>query len=412
MPIPANTLPVADESRTLRCLERLRASSRSWPLALIAGFSAQLVLILVVTAVGLIELKATDARLRTLVEQHMLRLELTKIMHAAARDRTMSLARMINLHDAFDLDAEEQRFVDYAKEFGIARRRMMSLPLSRQEQDLLARQSALTKRAVPYQEQVIALSAANHRAEAQEILTQHAIPAQDAVLQVLSQLDDLTRKAANTAIQQVTEAHQVARRWMLVFAGLSLLLGLTIAGVVVRQIHRVGREREHLATHDALTGLPNRVLLLDRLDQAILRAKRYGNHVGLLFIDLDGFKAVNDNYGHQVGDELLKQISARLRQVVRAGDIVARLGGDEFIIGVLDAATYDQIVHVAEKILAAIDAPVQIGEQTVSVSGSVGVCVHPEQGIDANDLLKCADAAMYEAKEAGKNQIRHYRANK
>jgi diguanylate cyclase (GGDEF)-like protein len=371
-----------------------------------------LVLIVVVTAVGLFELKATDVSLRALVAQHMLRLDLTKIMHAAARDRTMSLARMIHLKDAFDQDAETQHFVDYAKEFGIARRRMLSLSLSPQEHVLLARQGELTKLAVPYQEQVIELSAANRHAEAQEVLTQYAIPAQDAVLQVLSQLDDLTRKAANAAIQQVTEAHQVARSWMLVFSGLSLLLGLTIAGVVVRQIHRVGREREHLATHDALTGLPNRVLLLDRLDQAILRAKRYGNHVGLLFVDLDGFKAVNDRYGHQVGDELLKQISARLKQDIRAGDIVARLGGDEFIIGVLDASAAEQVIHVAEKILAAINDPVQIGEFTVSVSGSVGVCVYPEQSGDASDLLKCADAAMYEAKEAGKNQIRHYRAGK
>jgi diguanylate cyclase (GGDEF)-like protein len=393
-------------------MERDRPGFTSWPLALIAGFAAQLVLIVVVTAVGLFELKATDVSLRALVAQHMLRLDLTKIMHAAARDRTMSLARMIHLKDAFDQDAETQHFVDYAKEFGIARRRMLSLSLSPQEHVLLARQGELTKLAVPYQEQVIELSAANRHAEAQEVLTQYAIPAQDAVLQVLSQLDDLTRKAANAAIQQVTEAHQVARSWMLVFSGLSLLLGLTIAGVVVRQIHRVGREREHLATHDALTGLPNRVLLLDRLDQAILRAKRYGNHVGLLFVDLDGFKAVNDRYGHQVGDELLKQISARLKQDIRAGDIVARLGGDEFIIGVLDASAAEQVIHVAEKILAAINDPVQIGEFTVSVSGSVGVCVYPEQSGDASDLLKCADAAMYEAKEAGKNQIRHYRAGK
>jgi diguanylate cyclase (GGDEF)-like protein len=393
-------------------MERDRSGFTSWPLALIAGFAAQLVLIVVVTAVGLFELKATDVSLRALVAQHMLRLDLTKIMHAAARDRTMSLARMIHLKDAFDQDAETQHFVDYAKEFGIARRRMLSLSLSPQEHVLLARQGELTKLAVPYQEQVIELSAANRHAEAQEVLTQYAIPAQDAVLQVLSQLDDLTRKAANAAIQQVTEAHQVARSWMLVFSGLSLLLGLTIAGVVVRQIHRVGREREHLATHDALTGLPNRVLLLDRLDQAILRAKRYGNHVGLLFVDLDGFKAVNDRYGHQVGDELLKQISARLKQDIRAGDIVARLGGDEFIIGVLDASAAEQVIHVAEKILAAINDPVQIGEFTVSVSGSVGVCVYPEQSGDASDLLKCADAAMYEAKEAGKNQIRHYRAGK
>jgi len=167
------------------------------------------------------------------------------------------------------------------------------------------------------------------------------------------------------------------------------------------------RARFH-ANHDALTGLPNRTLLLDRLDQAILRSRRQRTHVGLLFIDLDGFKQVNDSLGHAVGDELLRQMATRLSRVVRAGDIVARLGGDEFIVGILDAGTRAQIVHVSDKLLAAIGEPVYIADRWITLSGSVGVCIYPDDGHDAKTLLHCADFAMYAAKEAGKNQVRHY----
>lgn len=380
----------------------------SWPIGLIAGFSAQLVLFFFVATGVIAELDRTDARLRTLVGEHMLRLELTKTMHAAARDRTMSLARMINLHDPFDHDAEQQRFHQHAVEFGQARLSFLALPLTAEERALLEQQRQLTRQAIPHQERIIKLSGAGLMSEAQAVLTQNAIPAQDAVMQVLSQLDDLTRQAANQALQDASTAHEVARRWIITLSALALLLGAMIAALVIIKIHRASVEREHLATHDPLTGLPNRLLLLDRLDQAILRSKRQHTQVGLLFIDLDGFKEVNDTLGHAAGDELLKQIALRLRKVVRGGDIIARLGGDEFIVGILDAASAEQISLVADKLLKAINQAARIAGQEVTVSGSVGVCVYPDQGPDAQALLKCADAAMYAAKEAGKNNVWHY----
>ena len=391
-----------------RLLAWVRSSGVSWPIGLIAGFTAQFVLFFVVATGVVSELDATDARLRTLVGEHMLRLELTKTMHAAARDRTMSLARMINLHDPFDHDVEQQRFHQHAVEFGQARAGFLALPLTPAEQALLEQQRQLTHQAIPYQEKIIELSNAGLMSEAQSVLTQNAIPAQDAVMQVLSQLDDLTRQAANQAMLDANTAHEEARRWIITLSTVALLLGFLIAALVVIKIRRSNMEREHLATHDPLTGLPNRLLLLDRLDQAILRSKRQHTQVGLLFIDLDGFKEVNDTLGHAAGDELLKQIALRLRKVVREVDIIARLGGDEFIIGILDAANTEQVSLVAEKLLKAISQPAQIAGQEVAISGSVGVCVYPSQGPDAEALLKCADAAMYAAKEAGKNQVRHY----
>lgn len=380
----------------------------SWPLALIAGFIAQLALIFFVTSLGLSELEATDGRLRTLVDQHMTSLQLTKTMQVAVRERTVSLARVISLQDLFEQDEEQQRFLRQAETFMVARRQILALPLSAEERELLERQWQLTLKAIPLQNQVIELSLAGHTHEAQRVLAQQAIPAQDAVMRTLSQLDDLIRSGANEALQDANRAHDEARRWILLLSAGALFLGMLIASMVVRNIHRVGLERERLATHDALTGLPNRTLLLDRIDQAILRARRQHTHVGLLFIDLDGFKAVNDSLGHAVGDDLLRLMAARLKQVVRAADIVARLGGDEFIVGVLDAPSRDQVVHVSEKLLEAISQPCHLAGHEVVLSGSVGVCVYPQDGRDAKSLVKCADFAMYAAKQDGKNRVRHF----
>lgn len=404
-----NTLQrLAEKSVLPSCLTRVWGSDCSWPRALVAGFIAQLLLIFFVTSLGLRELEATDVRLRTLVEQHMASLQLTKTMQVAVRERTVSLARMINMHDIFEHDAEQQRFRQYADTFITARRHILELPLSAPERDLLEQQWQLTLKAIPFQNEVIDLSLASRTQEAQQVLAQQAIPAQDAVMKALSLLDDMIRSGANEALQEASRAHEEARRWILLLSGAALFLGMLIASVVVRVIHRVNVERERLATHDALTGLPNRTLLLDRIEQAILRARRNRSHVGLLFIDLDGFKAVNDTLGHAVGDEFLKIMATRLKQVVRAVDIVARLGGDEFIVGVLDAKNREQIQHVSEKLLDVISQPCSLAGRDITLSGSVGVCIYPDDGADAKSLVKCADFAMYAAKQAGKNRVRHF----
>ncbi|MEW6678501.1 MAG: diguanylate cyclase [Pseudomonadota bacterium] len=372
------------------------------------GFIAQLSLIVFVTQLGLNEVDAGNERLRVLKDEHALRLELSQAMQTSAQERTLSLTRMINIQDLFELDAEQMRFHTHGQAFMLARRRLESMDLTPREKALLAEQWERIRAAQPYQEQVINLSLAQRRTEASEILIRYAVPAQDAVMQSLTRLDEVTREAANQAMVKAGQAHLLARQWMIALSSLALALGLAIAVVVVRLMHGIGREKERLATHDTLTGLPNRTLLMDRLEQAILRARRQQDRVGVLFLDLDGFKAVNDTQGHAVGDEVLRQLAARLQQVVRANDIVARLGGDEFVVCLADAAQREQIKLVCDKLLAAIARPVRVANQQVTLSGSLGVCVFPDDGQDAKALLRCADLAMYAAKRSGKNQTQHF----
>jgi diguanylate cyclase (GGDEF)-like protein/PAS domain S-box-containing protein len=152
--------------------------------------------------------------------------------------------------------------------------------------------------------------------------------------------------------------------------------------------------------HDGLTGLPNRVLLHDRLDQVMLAARGAGTELALLLMDLDHFKEINDTLGHHAGDELLRQIGARLRDAVRAGDTVARLGGDEFVI-LLPGSDLAGAQQVARGLLQAVEAPVDLEGQMLRVRASIGIAVSPAHGQDADVLLRSADVAMYVAKRAG-----------
>ena len=164
----------------------------------------------------------------------------------------------------------------------------------------------------------------------------------------------------------------------------------------------------HLAHHDALTGMPNRILFLDRLGQALKRSGWRHRKIAVLFLDLDRFKVINDTLGHDIGDELLKQMSNRLHQCTREGDTVARLGGDEFAILLNDVASTTDIPGVADKILEALARPFELRGRELFVTTSIGVSIFPDDGRDSQTLLKKADVAMYHAKGLGRNNFQFY----
>jgi diguanylate cyclase (GGDEF)-like protein len=158
---------------------------------------------------------------------------------------------------------------------------------------------------------------------------------------------------------------------------------------------------EYQALHDALTGLPNRSLFGDRLRQALLAARRNQKMFGVLLLDLDRFKDINDALGHDRGDSLLQEVTARLRGVLRATDTIARLGGDEFAVLTIDARHPDDVVATAKKILASLEGPFAIADQMVETGASIGIAMYPVHGDDPSTLLRRADVAMYVAKRAG-----------
>ncbi len=164
----------------------------------------------------------------------------------------------------------------------------------------------------------------------------------------------------------------------------------------------------HLAYHDALTMLPNRFNLHERLDLALGFSRRSGKQLALMLIDLDRFKSINDTLGHHVGDELLIQVAQRITAAVRESDIVARLGGDEFVVVLPDITSPEDAAHVAKTIVATISEPYLIGGQALNSSPSIGICLYPSDATEISDLLKNADVAMYEAKAQGRSNYQFF----
>ena len=187
-----------------------------------------------------------------------------------------------------------------------------------------------------------------------------------------------------------------------------LLTHIVVSIEDTSQQRAINAQMEQLAFYDPLTGLENRRLFKDRLEQSVKQVRRNKGIMALLFIDLDNFKYVNDTFGHEIGDELLVEVAKRLKQCVREEDIVARLGGDEFTIILSNLKDSKSASNVAAKIINALQLPIVVEKHQLNVSGSIGITIAPEDSMDATELMRHADLAMYRAKAAGRNNSQFY----
>ena len=204
-------------------------------------------------------------------------------------------------------------------------------------------------------------------------------------------------------------------KWLL---GMALAVGLVLLFLVLlfrtlvqrktRELKEKARSLEHLANHDLLTGLPNRKLFFDRLKQSLRRVSRTGELLAVLYIDLDQFKQINDSFGHAVGDEVLKEVTKRLRAAVREQDTIARLGGDEFAIVMETLKEPESTMYCVKRLQEALKEPLAVQHYQFIVTISIGISLYPQDGQDAHTLLRNADTAMFKAKEAGRSTFQYY----
>jgi len=171
------------------------------------------------------------------------------------------------------------------------------------------------------------------------------------------------------------------------------------------ELQEAKKRAELMAAHDFLTGLPNRVLLMDRIAIAMARVRRAGGLFGIIAIDMDGFKPINDTYGHDRGDDVLREIAGRMKAAIRSTDTIARLGGDEFILLVNDVATLEDLRSAIQHFLGAVCQPMQVAAVSMTPSLSCGVAVFPTNGTQEKELMTKADVALYAAKKQGKNRF-------
>jgi diguanylate cyclase (GGDEF)-like protein len=216
----------------------------------------------------------------------------------------------------------------------------------------------------------------------------------------------------NEFVDALSEASRTIYRWlqaiMLGACPSLMILGAWLSLRILQQRERANDRISHIAFHDDLTALPNRLMLKQYLDQALSRHRRTKTPLAILLMDLDRFKVINDSLGREVGDNLLRQVAERLRAQAREGDTVARVGGDEFVVLIESQANLADVSACAQRLMDHLSAPYGLGKQECHVTLSIGISVFPKDGSDSQQLLKAADVAMYQAKETGGNTYRYY----
>lgn len=385
---------------------------RAFSLSAGSAFFVLIALIGGLLLVSLFQLQALGAQLGIVVEHHNRKIDLITQIQVAAHIRTDSLFRMALTDDAFERDAYFMEFNRAGFLVGSGRTALRELGLSAAERRSFDDQTRLVNGIQAVQERVIDLYNAERRTEARQLLVMEAIPMQEDFNRQLADLRNAYQRANLAAQREASETYRHALVLTLAFGIAAITLASLIAWHTQRNIRLKSQQlREQMAeleqsrtalreeaTHDALTGLANRRLFYDRLQQAIRHAHRYGSKLGILYVDLDHFKEINDRHGHHVGDAVLTEVAKRLTACVRDSDTVARLGGDEFVVLLEGVQGREDHFAVASKIGQTLNAGTSFYGLDVDIAASIGHAIYPDDGIDEDVLMRTADAAMYRVK--------------
>ena len=385
---------------------------RGFPLTAGVAFVALIALICGLALNGLLQLQTLGEQMHLVVEHHNRKIELITQTEVAAHIRTDSLFRMALADDPFERDAHFLEFIRAGFLVGSGRNALRQQEFTTAEQRSFDAQTQLVNDIEQVQERVVDLLKNERSADARQVLVEEAIPIQDAFNQQLAEMRNLYQQANLVVQQQAERTYQQTFLLTLVFGIAAIVLASLIAWRTLRKISLTSQqvreqmvELEHSraalhekATHDSLTGLANRRLFYDRMRQAIRHAHRYGSKVGVLFVDLDRFKEINDHHGHHVGDAVLTEVAKRLTSSVRDSDSVARLGGDEFVVLLEQVEGRGDCLAAAHKIEQALNADTGFYGIEVLITASIGQALYPEDGADEDALIRAADAAMYRVK--------------
>jgi diguanylate cyclase (GGDEF)-like protein len=385
---------------------------RAFPLTTSTAFVVLIALICGLVLNGLLQLQTLGSQIQTVVEHHNRKIDLITQTQVAAHLRTDSLFRMALASDPFERDAYFQEFNRAGYLVGSGRNALRLMGFSAAEQRSFDAQTRLVNDIESRQEQVIDLLNAERSADAHRVLVLEAIPIQEAFNQQLADMRNLYLQDNLAAQQQAQQTYRNTFYFTLVFGIAAIALALLIAWRTLRrarlrsqlireQMVELERSRTALreeATHDQLTGLANRRLLYDRLRQAVRHAHRYGGKVGILYVDLDRFKEINDQHGHHVGDAVLTEVAKRLTSSIRDSDSVARLGGDEFVMLLEGVQGRQDCLAAAHKIEQVLNADTSFYGLDVKIAASIGQALYPDDGTDEDALIRAADAAMYRIK--------------
>jgi len=370
---------------------------------------------------SLLQLQTLGKQIHTVIEQHNRKIDLITQTQVASHLRTGNLLRMALADDPFERDARYMEFNHAGFLVGSGRKALREMGFTPEEQRSFDTQTRLVNDIQAVQERVVDLLHAERNAEAYQVLMQEVIPIQETFNRQLADMRQQYQQANLSAQRQAQRSYQRNFLFTMVFGISALVLALLIAWRTLRKVRlKSQRIREQMveleqsrtalreeATHDPLTGLANRRLFYDRLQQAIRHAQRYGGKVGILFVDMDRFKDINDRHGHHVGDAVLTEVAKRLTACIRDSDSIARLGGDEFVVLLEGVQGREDCFAAAHKIEQALNADTRFFGLEVEIAASIGQSLYPDDGTDEDALIRAADAAMYRVKSGCASNGQH-----
>ncbi len=363
------------------------------------GFALILLIMLALGVIGLDRIAEVNRRMEQIVHENNVKIEQAQIMRDALRERAVITQTISLLKDPFEQNEEFLNFNDHGVAFTTARDRLEGMSLNPKEQEILTRMRALTAKTQPLVVEAVDMALSGNTEKARDLIRNEIIGAQKLISIEINQLLELQKADIESAVAEAAHAYGDTRLLMLVLGAAAVGLGIAIAFVVIRNARRQAGLLQRQAMYDGLTGLPNRALFADRLQQAILIGRREKQPFGLIAMDLDRFKEINDTLGHHAGDQVLQHVASCTRASLRESDTVARMGGDEFTILLATINDLDGALVAAKKILHALDKPLEIAEQEIEIGASLGIVMFPEHGEEPAVLMREADAAMYIAKQ-------------
>jgi len=399
------------------------------------GFLVILTSVALISYIGISRIKISNTEFRTVIKHHNIQSIYATKMRDAARKRMMELWRISLTEEPFARNESFEDFLNHGSEFIQAREEFVATGLSEQEKVLYKNLLKATS-----------ISSNYHRKLARQFINEQPIsiremlditlPSQKNSLNALNKIIDLQVQDNDLAFKSATRNIEKTVFIMVAMTTTTILIGFIFALVYIKhniklnnaikqsnneleqinhhlefrvkertqQLLDANNRLQSLAHHDTLTGLANRALLAEQMHILLSQAQRDKKKIAMLFIDLDGFKPINDKYGHDFGDQILIVLSLRLTSHIRGTDLVARIGGDEFVIVLSNIHENFHATTFAKMINATLKEPIEIDGIAANLSASIGLSIYPDHADNTLDLLKCADIAMYDAKRSGKNK--------
>lgn len=397
----------------------MKRSLKETNATLLIGFSLLLILMVTLMVASTSEMLSMRNQLDRVVNQKLVKSQLAQTMFDASRERALLLMMLQYEDDPFERDELQMRFQRYAESFMLARDKLYGMELSEQERNVLRESITYASIGADAMNSILSIAmertelSPEQRLEASQIMQERVLPARSRVGELMMEVGWIAREEGEQMVREAEQGYSKIWNLMWILGGAILLISVGIFHVVYRRImnsskelHGMYSELDHVASHDDLTGLYNRRTFETNLSDEIERAKRYQDMLAILYLDLDGFKAVNDLHGHNSGDQVLQWVSKHFLKQVRDHDKVARLGGDEFAILLSNIHSERSAEDVAQRILKGLSTPLALGSgEAVKIGVSVGIAFYPRHGERCERLIQKADHAMYAAKRRGKHAI-------